>query len=62
MEKQLRVLADVLSGCPLTYPCDKLWEPHGWCEKHCFEKQCSGPNTECWLKYAEEVAKEAEKQ
>ena len=59
MEKQLRVLADVLSGSPLIEPCDKLWEPHGWCEKHCKENQ-SLPDAECWLKYAEEVAKEAE--
>ena len=58
MEKQIRVLADVLSGSPLDLPCDKLWKPHGWCEKHCMDNMLQEPDAECWLKYAEEVAKE----
>ena len=61
MEKQLRVLADVLSGCPLRLPCEKLWKPNGWCMEHCSENQWE-PDAECWLKYAEEVAKEEKKQ
>ena len=58
--KQLQVLADVLDGCPLTQPCDKMWKPEGWCKEHCKPGQ-QEPDAECWLKYAEEVAKEAEK-
>lgn len=55
--KQLEILADVLDGSPLDLPCDKLWEPHGWCERHCKPGQDS-PDKECWLKYAEVMASE----
>lgn len=54
--KQLEILADVLDDCPLTHPCDKLWKPEGWCEKHCKDGQAE-PDKECWLKYAEVMAK-----
>ena len=50
--KQLQVLADVLDGCPLTQPCDKMWKPEGWCKEHCKPGQ-QEPDAECWLKYAE---------
>ena len=60
MEKRLRVLADVLSGCPLRLPCEKLCEPGGWCMRHCLKNNLHDPDAECWMKYAEEVAKEAE--
>ena len=56
LRKQLNVLADVLDGCPLTHPCDKLWKPTGWCEKHCKDGRTE-PSKECWLKYAEVMAK-----
>lgn len=55
--KQLEILADVLDGCPLTHPCDKLWKPTGWCEKHCKDGQAE-PSKECWLRYAEVMAKQ----
>jgi 1,2-phenylacetyl-CoA epoxidase catalytic subunit len=53
--KQLKVLADVLDGCPLTQPCDKMWKSEGWCKEHCKPGQ-QEPNAECWLKYAEVMA------
>lgn len=53
--KQLQVLADVLDGCPLTQPCDKMWKPEGWCKEHCKPGQ-QEPDAECWLKYAEVMA------
>ena len=53
--KQLQVLADVLDGCPLTQPCDKLFSPEGWCKEHCKAGQ-QEPDAECWLKYAEVMA------
>ena len=52
--KQLQVLADVLDGCPLTQPCDKMWRG-GWCKEHCKPGQ-QEPDAECWLKYAEVMA------
>ena len=55
--KQLQVLADVLDGCPLTQPCDKMWRG-GWCEEHCKNNKLQEPNAECWLKYAEVMASE----
>ena len=55
--KQLKVLADVLDGCPLTQPCGKLWKPEGWCKEHCKPGQ-QEPDAECWLKYAEVMASE----
>ena len=51
-EKMIRILCDVLDGCPLLYPCDKLWSPEGWCKDHCKAGQ-QEPDAECWLKYAE---------
>ena len=53
--KQLQVLADVLDGCPLIQPCDKMWKPEGWCKEHCKAGQ-QEPDAECWLKYAEVMA------
>jgi hypothetical protein len=53
--KQLKVLADVLDGCPLTQPCYKLWKTEGWCKEHCKPGQ-QEPDAECWLKYAEVMA------
>lgn len=53
----VEVLADVLDGCPLTQPCDKLWTPHGWCDGHCKDGQ-TNPDAECWIKYAEVMARE----
>jgi len=55
--KQLQVLANVLDGCPLTRPCDKMWRG-GWCEEHCKNNKLQEPNAECWLKYAEVMASE----
>ena len=56
-EKMIRILCDVLDGCPLTYPCDKLWSPEGWCKDHCKAGQ-QEPDAECWLKYAEVMTSE----
>lgn len=53
--KQLQILADVLDGCPLTQPCDKMWRG-GWCEEHCKNNKLQEPDAECWLKYAEVMA------
>ena len=53
--KQLKVLADVLDGCPLTQPCDRMWKPEGWCKEHCKPGQ-QEPDAECWLRYAEVMA------
>lgn len=53
--KQLQILANVLDGCPLTQPCDKMWRG-GWCEEHCKNNKLQEPNAECWLKYAEVMA------
>lgn len=53
-EKMIRILCDVLNGCPFTYPCDKLFSTGEWCEDHCKPGQCY-PDTECWLKYAEQM-------
>ena len=50
--KQLQILADVLDGCPLTQPCDKLW-PGDWCHNNCKTRE---PTAECWLRYAEVMA------
>jgi len=55
--KQLQILANVLDGCPLTQPCDKMWKSEGWCKEHCKPGQ-QEPNAECWLKYAEVMASE----
>ena len=55
--KQLQILADVLDGCPLTQPCDRMWKTEGWCKEHCKPGQ-QEPNAECWLKYAEVMASE----
>lgn len=52
-----RILAEVLTGSPLLYPCDKLWSREGWCKEHCKKGQTE-PDTECWLKYAETIATE----
>ena len=57
IDRRLKLLADALDGCPLTYPCDKLWSPEGWCRDHCKAGQ-QEPDAECWLKYAEVVADE----
>lgn len=52
-----RILAEVLNGSPLLYPCDKLWSREGWCKDNCKAGQ-QEPDTECWLKYAEVMAAE----
>ena len=57
-EKMIHILCDVLDGCPLTYPCDKLWSPEGWCKDHCKAGQ-QEPDAECWLKYAEVMTSRA---
>ena len=57
-EKMIRIFCDVLDGCPLLYPCDKLWSPEGWCKDHCKAGQ-QEPDAECWLKYAEVMTSEA---
>ena len=57
-EKMIRILCDALDGCPLTYPCDKLWSPEGWCKDHCKAGQ-QEPDAECWLKYAEVMTSRA---
>ena len=53
--KQLQILANILDGCPLTQPCDKMWRG-GWCEEHCKKNKLQEPDAECWLKYAEVMA------
>lgn len=58
--KQLRVLANVLDGCPLTQPCDRLWKREGWCKEHCKTHELDEPDAECWLKYAEVMASDDE--
>lgn len=52
-----QILADVLDGTPLLYPCNKLWKPEGWCKDHCKSGQ-QEPDKECWLKYAEVLINE----
>ena len=54
--KQLQILADVLDGCPLTQPCDKLWEGD-LCRNNCKTRE---PTAECWLRYAEVMASDDE--
>ena len=53
--KTTRILADVLDGTPLLFPCTKLWKPDGWCKDHCKTQE---PDAECWLKYTEVLANE----
>lgn len=53
--KTTRILADVLDGTPLLFPCSKLFEPDGWCKEHCKTQE---PDAECWLKYVEVLANE----
>lgn len=53
--KEAQVLAEILYGTPLEYPCNKMWVPEGWCKEHCTD-HC--PDVECWLKYAEVMASE----
>ena len=55
--KQVEILARNLDGCPLEHPCDKMWEPEGWCQEHCKPQQ-DAPDMECWLRYAEVMANE----
>ena len=58
-EQVAKILADILSGCPMLDPCSKIWWLEGWCKDHCKPGQ-QEPDSECWLKYAEEMVKEAE--
>ena len=58
-EQVAKILADILSGCPLLDPCSKIWALEGWCKDHCKPGQ-QEPDAECWLKYAETMVKEAE--
>ncbi len=58
-EQMAKILADILSGCPLLDPCGKIWTSEGWCKDHCKPGQ-QEPDAECWLKYAEAMVKEAE--
>jgi hypothetical protein len=58
-EQVAKILADILSGCPLVDPCNKIWALEGWCKDHCKPGQ-QEPDSECWLKYAEAMVKEAE--
>ncbi len=55
LQKQLNILAGVLDGCPLFFPCDEFGLSD-WCRNHCKDGQME-PDAECWLKYAEEMAK-----
>lgn len=55
---EAKVLAEILDGCTLTYPCDKLWSPDGWCKDHCKDNY-KEPSAECWLKYAEVVVSDS---
>lgn len=51
--KQLKILASVLDGCPLTEACDKLFDcNYDWCRQHCKPGQ-DAADAECWMKYAE---------
>ena len=54
-QDKARILAEVLDGCPLTHPCDKLFSLDGWCRDHCKPGQ-DEPDAECWMKYAELMA------
>ena len=48
---QVKILADVLDGCPLYTPCDTMAGSSGWCKDHCKDGQDS-PDAECWMRYA----------
>ena len=54
--EQVKILADVLDGRPITEACEKLGEPaDGWCEiNNCRYKEY--PSAECWLEYARVMA------
>lgn len=56
-DKQVRILAEALDYCPLTYPCDTMCEPEGWCQEHCKPQQ-DAPDMECWIRYSEVMANE----
>ena len=58
-EQVAKILADILGGCPLVDPCNKIWALEGWCKDHCKPGQ-QEPDSECWLKYAEAMVNEAE--
>ena len=58
-EQVVKILADILGGCPMLGPCSKIWALEGWCKDHCKPGQ-QEPDAECWLKYAEAMVKEAE--
>ena len=53
--KGQKVLADVLGGCPLPQPCDKMWRSKR-CAEHCENNKLVAPDAECWLRYAEVMA------
>ena len=56
--KGQKVLADVLDGCPLPQPCDKMWRSDV-CEEYCQNNKLEAPDAECWLRYAEVMANES---
>lgn len=58
-EQVAKILADILDGCPLVDPCNKIWSLEGWCKDHCKPGQ-QEPDSECWLKYAEIMVEETE--
>ena len=58
-EQVAKILADILGGCPLIDPCNKIWTLEGWCKDHCKPGQ-QEPDSECWLKYAEIMVEETE--
>jgi rubrerythrin len=58
-EQVAKILADILDGCLLVDPCNKIWALEGWCKDHCKPGQ-QEPDSECWLKYAEAMVEEAE--
>lgn len=53
--KGQKVLADVLDGCPLTQPCDKMWRSTR-CKEYCNNNKLQKPDSNCWLRYAEVMA------
>ena len=55
--KGQKVLADVLDGSPLNYPCNKMWRSDA-CEEYCKNNNLQEPDAECWLRYAEVMANE----
>lgn len=56
--KGQKILADVLDGSPLNYPCYKMWRSDA-CEEYCQNKKLQEPDSNCWLRYAEVMVNES---